>query len=390
MDCAQVRERISEWLDGEILPAGRAELERHLAACAACRAEGEALSAVSRTLRALPRKAAPPGIAREVRERLAREQLIGPGAPGARRRRLFLPRWMKGMGLAAAALLVVVSVGDWGGRLPPEEDAEALRSPSVELEIGRVAEPTDGEKLGIGDAQGLSLKDAPPALETAEPLPEKLDDDKIPDGVRTGSIDRLSDGPQEKDPPGSAGGKGSLPSTRSLEKAKEIQEEAWDERFEDGSFLGKKGRARAATSPERDQDDPPLGRQRTAAPIEVCFSVPDDGTLERVLALARAEAPEDKNRDLKKDGLRSLGYETEGQEQPAQREEASSLRVVERVLTADELARLLADLERIGAVPDVSWKNLASPSASSSEKKKDSSAPRTYRLVFEVTPGAGR
>lgn len=383
MDCAKVREGISAWIDGEIPSTERTEMERHLAGCAPCRAERDALAAVSGTLRALPRRDAPAGIAREVRERLAREQLIGTRSAEASRRRLFLPRWMKGMGLVAAALLVVVSVGNWGGRPPPEEDAEAARSPALAPETGKIAEPADGEMLDSGDAHGPALKDVSPTPEAMESLPKKPDGDKIPDGVGTSSIDRLSDGP-----PGSAGG--SFPSTRRLGKAKEIQEQAWDEGFGEGSgggfSLGEKGSARSANSPERDQDDTPLGRQEAAAPIEVRFSVPDDATLERALLLARVEAPEDKNKDLKQGAFRARGHETGEREQLAQREDAAPPRVVERVLTADELARLLADLAAMGVVPGVS----RSDSTSSSETKKESSAPRTYRLVFEVAPDTGR
>lgn len=379
MDCAQVRERISEWIDGEILPAGRAELERHLAACAACRAEGEALSAVSRALRALPRKAAPAGIAREVRERLAREQLIGPGAPDARRRRPFLPRWMKGMGLAAAALLVVVSVGNWGAKAPPGADQEAIAVQDKAPSPDSAKEGDKGKREGLQDlGQGPRNEKNGPSedmlfarkdIDNLDPLPER-DDENAGFGAkktigkaapRQGSSREAVPEMEEKGPP-------PPPAAWAGGGHENLQEENLPE------------------TPKRKEAGPGSagGMPETH---EIVLSVPDEATLARALARLEARALEDDRVGDAQSSLSSLERkeETQSRFKPA---EKTSSRTVERAFTAEELDRLLADLSAMGVV-QAAERNLAS-SATASTPDEKKSAPRTYRLVFEVAPGAGR
>ena len=54
MTCDLARERISELVDGDIDRAARAELDAHLATCAACAALAEDLEVVRRASRSLP------------------------------------------------------------------------------------------------------------------------------------------------------------------------------------------------------------------------------------------------------------------------------------------------------------------------------------------------
>jgi anti-sigma factor RsiW len=67
--------RMSDYLDGELAPAGRARMERHLGECARCR---RLLAGLRRTLRGLHRLSAPSGgvdalrIAASVRARLSK------------------------------------------------------------------------------------------------------------------------------------------------------------------------------------------------------------------------------------------------------------------------------------------------------------------------------
>jgi len=67
MKCEAARSLLESYLDGELNRAAVDELERHLANCAACRAELAALEELRGALRALPRQPAPA----ELRARLA-------------------------------------------------------------------------------------------------------------------------------------------------------------------------------------------------------------------------------------------------------------------------------------------------------------------------------
>jgi hypothetical protein len=58
MNCSQTRAQLPEWLYGDLAPDTSAQIEAHLAACAECRREGEALKQVRQALDAQPAPAA--------------------------------------------------------------------------------------------------------------------------------------------------------------------------------------------------------------------------------------------------------------------------------------------------------------------------------------------
>ncbi len=107
------RARLSEYLDDELDPAERAELETHLDRCAECRTTLEQLRRVlaraARLVDAPPAEDLWPGIADRIHEEPARA-----GAPATARSRA-LPRRALTIGVpqlaAAAVLLVVLSSG---------------------------------------------------------------------------------------------------------------------------------------------------------------------------------------------------------------------------------------------------------------------------------------
>ena len=97
------RERLSAWLDGELPPAERAEVEAHLAACEECAALLANLEAVDDLARELPAEA-PTGYFETFPERVrARVETATGGRPGARWRP---PVWT----WAAAAVLLLAVV----------------------------------------------------------------------------------------------------------------------------------------------------------------------------------------------------------------------------------------------------------------------------------------
>ena len=54
MNCSQTRAHLPEWLSGDLPPDTAAELEGHLAACADCHRESEALKQLRQALDAVP------------------------------------------------------------------------------------------------------------------------------------------------------------------------------------------------------------------------------------------------------------------------------------------------------------------------------------------------
>jgi anti-sigma factor (TIGR02949 family) len=98
--CEQLRERFSEYLDGELTPEERAALEEHLAACTGCRAELEALRRTVQAVASLPRRTAPEGLA----ARVAAEIRAETASP---RPKAITVLWARALPIAAMLLIVL-------------------------------------------------------------------------------------------------------------------------------------------------------------------------------------------------------------------------------------------------------------------------------------------
>jgi Putative zinc-finger len=141
MNCSQLRNLLSEWLDGDVAPTTAVAVEAHLVACTECRREGEALKQVRQALDLVPPATAEVDLpqlyrtAAETQERLAR-------------------RWRRracvGGGLAAALALFAVLpalevrieghqfVARWGS--PPAVPSPVLPAPAPpEPAVERIA-----------------------------------------------------------------------------------------------------------------------------------------------------------------------------------------------------------------------------------------------------------
>jgi len=104
MDCKTLRERISDYLDGQLQDAERREIAAHLDACQTCRAEIEAFQKTVDLVRSLPLVPAPEGFADRI---LQRALHVAPGSetfPAAAPARF--SAWLPVVrGVAAAAVL---------------------------------------------------------------------------------------------------------------------------------------------------------------------------------------------------------------------------------------------------------------------------------------------
>lgn len=136
MKCEEIKELLSEYVDGELSAADAASVEEHLAGCEACRAELEALRQTAALVRSLPRADAPQGLARHVTESVGK-QMVG-------RKRAAILRWtgVGGWLAAAAALILVIQLVPWEGPLDPG----ALPEPKI------AALAADNEEAGKADA----------------------------------------------------------------------------------------------------------------------------------------------------------------------------------------------------------------------------------------------
>ena len=116
MNCTQVRDLMSSYLDDALVPSERAEVESHLTKCSACTAELTSLAHVVSLVHALPEVAVPAGFHRSVMAAVAaaRRASEAPKArPWARVASFRLAR----VSLVAAALVLFFGLGMMTGRL---------------------------------------------------------------------------------------------------------------------------------------------------------------------------------------------------------------------------------------------------------------------------------
>jgi hypothetical protein len=147
-------EQLSAWIDGELTDAESAELEAELARDPSLRAELEQLEAVVHLLHTEGPVNAPVGFEERTLARVERERI-----PGLRlawmRRPLGVPIEVWGLGLAAAAALVVTVLPTLGTRdselpEPAAFDVRPLPEPKVEPPAGT----SSAGDAGIGEAMG--------------------------------------------------------------------------------------------------------------------------------------------------------------------------------------------------------------------------------------------
>ncbi len=112
MTCDRIHEILNEYLDGELPDGPRRSVDEHLAGCAACRAELDALKETARLVGSLPRVSAPHGLAEAIVSEV--EQSVRSRQAGR------LARWVGAGGwlAAAATLALVIRYVPWDG--PPE------------------------------------------------------------------------------------------------------------------------------------------------------------------------------------------------------------------------------------------------------------------------------
>jgi len=122
MTCQQTAELLSSYIDGELAPADRTEIDAHLAECASCLAQVESARCLKHAIARLPSREEPPGAIR------ARVEALRFGKASfffARR-----PVWMAGVALLLAAILAAVAVRNAqspGARLARELVSDHLR-----------------------------------------------------------------------------------------------------------------------------------------------------------------------------------------------------------------------------------------------------------------------
>ena len=162
MRCDDVRERLSAFLDAALDPRERAEVERHILACAACRGALGRLERLSRALNGVTAPAVPDGLAARVMARAA-------SRPTAARVRWTPIRWWRTTPLAVrAAAAALLAVGATLGALAGNAMARPAAPASLEARTAP-AEPVAALKLDtLSNTPSGSLAEAYVTLASAQ------------------------------------------------------------------------------------------------------------------------------------------------------------------------------------------------------------------------------
>lgn len=184
MQCYDITENLSAFIDGMLDSSVASQVEKHLASCDRCRAEYDELLAAVELVRGLPEVAPPPGFREDLRQRLLAGVSTGDGdsIPKPTTRRFFGGRWV---GMVAAAAVFFLTVGvtalwyDKQGGIPFPElggkvASESGESPSrVSARAERASNLNGSAKKGQGQSAG---REAPGKTDyfhmESEPAPE--------------------------------------------------------------------------------------------------------------------------------------------------------------------------------------------------------------------------
>lgn len=158
MKCEKCRELR---LAAERTAAEEAELEQHLAECAACRAEAAKEAAIWQALRSLPEEELPAGYHAELMQKLRAEQKVLPLA--AQKKRV---RW-KQLSLIAAAVLLVVAAGGLNGILEMRQNT-TIPTAQMEFAMDTTQKETAPTPTADMDEIATSVETMPKKAETAQ------------------------------------------------------------------------------------------------------------------------------------------------------------------------------------------------------------------------------
>jgi len=143
MSCAEVRDRIEAWIDGDLEPAEAGVLEVHMEGCAACDEERRLADEIRAGLRGLPELDLPDRVIKAVRDETA--PTIGERARGLLD--AIVTRPVPAVAAVAAIVLFMLAVVPWRqSETPPRYSAE---------EVARAAEET---KLALAYVSSITRR----------------------------------------------------------------------------------------------------------------------------------------------------------------------------------------------------------------------------------------
>jgi hypothetical protein len=171
--CQDIQPELSAYLDGELTPPQRAEVEAHLASCPRCQEELAELKTLAAGVAALPKLEPAPQFLAEVRRKIARSDKP---EPMIWRDYLFRPVWLKVPLEVAALIAIAVFVQRHQGPTPANEVA-SLRMARLENSKTERGDVVPNKPLASPQrAQPLDalVKNEPPSTPASDKSPGEV------------------------------------------------------------------------------------------------------------------------------------------------------------------------------------------------------------------------
>jgi len=167
MQCQQVREHLSAYLDRELASALSAAVRAHLESCAECRALADDLRATADLLGRMSVQSAPKHLAEDIQREIERRTILPKGGaePQPQERSLPIARirlWPRALAVAAAVVLAagigIFGYLGWTPREAPKADLGRAAKMEVAKAPAPAAVPSMGGEIG-GAGHGTALRD---------------------------------------------------------------------------------------------------------------------------------------------------------------------------------------------------------------------------------------
>jgi hypothetical protein len=174
-NCREIQRELSAYLDGELTPSLRAEVETHLTSCARCRQEFSEMKMLATGVGALPTLKPAPRFLAEVRRKIAHAE-----KPGSMTWQdyVFRPFWLK-IPLEAAALIVIIGLVMRSEHPQPTQQVAQLESARSENGENNRVDGVSSEAAALDALKATGANQAPAAALVASrelsPLRESLD-----------------------------------------------------------------------------------------------------------------------------------------------------------------------------------------------------------------------
>ena len=147
MGCDDIRDRLSEYIDGILPRPDATQVRDHLLSCSDCRTELKKLQRTVNLLRSLPQVPAPAGFALRLEARLAEQRLSWPRRLVTQLDHALSLVPLKALTAAAAAVLVLVVILSSGQHLGPaaNQNLATGQNPEIPAVLAAATEPVPVE-----------------------------------------------------------------------------------------------------------------------------------------------------------------------------------------------------------------------------------------------------